>query len=276
MSRDGTLGLLRGTRTGAAFGASWVPHEAGDDARSVAGRAAALGVDFIFVDADLQWATDLCAALHEADVVAVWSVTGVVGRLAREWGWPEVIRATASAPAALAAPLAQALLATLDSVRTGSAAGVGAVVVADELSSSAGWLMAPDFALDALVPCYRSLAGEIARSGAAALFHSDGNVAALYHALSGAGFSAVHLGGIRAESLDRAAREVRASGMVPVGGIEVASLELESADDTAQRLVRLAGAGAIALCDDGGMTSAREFALVGAVLAETRVTLSAG
>ncbi len=276
MSREETLSLLRGTRTGAAFGVTWVPHETGDDARMLARRAAALGVDFLFVDADLPWATDLCAALHESDVVAVWSVTGVVGRLARQRGWSEVMRATASAPATLAEPLAQALSAALDSVRTGGAVGVGAMVVADDLSSSAGWLIPPDFALDAVVPCYRTLAGGIMRAGAVPLFHSDGSVAALYRSLADAGFSAVHLGGIRAEVLHQAASAVRASGMVPVGGIEVASLGLESTGDAAQRLVTLAGDGAIALCDDGGMTSAREFLLVGQILAEARATLSAG
>lgn len=277
MSAEETLQLLRGERAGRAFGASWVPTELerSTGEQTLPARAREIRLDFAFVDAGLPWAAKEVAALLAADVVAVWSVTGVVGRVVGRRGWSEVIRTSAADPSALAVPIAEAQHDALEDVRRGIAAGARAFVVADDLSSSAGWLVSPDFALDAAAPCYASLAREIGGLNAASIFHSDGNVASLYPALRAAGFSAIHLAGISAEGVGQAASDVRSAGMVPVGGISVGALG-EGIGEAARRAVALARAGTIALCDDGGLTTEDELAELGDVLASARATLSDG
>ena len=234
VSRAEALAHLRGEHRGLVTGVSWMPGElleaawgrGGLDAvaEEFAGAVTDLGLDFAFVPADEPWATRAVALLAGADVAALWATSGVLGRLADRLGWLEALRLTAAEPGALAAPLSEALHAALDSARAGLAAGADAVVVADDLAGASGPLVSPDFALDALLPCYRSIAAELAESDTPAIFHSDGDIRVLLPALARAGFSAIHVGSLATEPFEATLVTAGAVGMTVLGGIEAARL----------------------------------------------------
>jgi hypothetical protein len=247
------IAAMRGERTGLVVGVSWVP------ASALIGLARSLELDFAFVPAEQPDAYDLVAELHALDVAAVWAVSGVFGRVAELLGWSEALRMTAGEPGALAALLAEALHAALESARAGVAAGADVVLVADDLAGASGPLLAPDFALDALLPCYHAIAAEVLGRGALAAFHSDGDVRTLMPALARSGFSAVHLAGIAPGALEVSLGAAHSAGLVAFGGVITAALAQDSADAG-----RLAGGQAHArgllVCDDGGLTSAADLA----------------
>jgi hypothetical protein len=279
------IAALRGEDSGFVAGISWLPAEAlralvfgtGADgpAESLAVVVRALELDFAFVPADEPWARDAVDSLHDAGVAPLWSSAGVLGRLGDSLGWTETLRLTATEPGALAAPLAEALHDALDSARAGIAAGADAIVIADDLAGATGPLVSPDFALDALVPCYHALAAEVTSRGIPAVFHSDGDIRALLPALARAGFSAVHLGGLGGDPFSSAYTVARSSGLVVLGGIEAARL-LEGARHAGVRAGSMALAGGMIVCDDGGLTTAEEVAAYATAVDAGREAFSLG
>ena len=205
MSRERANTALHGDAVagGLATGVAWLPAEAlaeppdsahvHNDATARAAIAASLSVDLAFVAATEPDAIATVEALHTADIAAVWSAEGTFGRVAAALGWMESLRMTVAAPGALAARLDSALHDALVDMRIGLAAGADAVLVADDLAGPAGPLLSPDYAHDALLPCYRRLALEAVEGGVPAIFHSDGDIRALIPALSRAGFAAIHV-----------------------------------------------------------------------------------
>ena len=220
MSRAAAMAALAGGTTGTGFvaGVSWVP------ASAVRDLVVSLELDFAVVPAEQPGAAELVAELHALDAAAVWAVSGVFGRVAELIGWGEALRRTAGEPGALAAQLAEALHAALDQARAGVAADADVVLVADDLAGSSGPLLSPDFALDALVPCYHAIAAEVVGGGAHAAFHSDGDIRVLMPALARAGFSAVHLAGLPASTLATSIDAARDAGLASFGGIAAAEL----------------------------------------------------
>jgi hypothetical protein len=282
VSRENAILMLRGYEDsgGLVTGLAWLPagvltavegdRPGGDLPISRAAVAAELGVDLAFVASAEDGAAEGVAALHAAEIASVWTVDGVFGRVAREMGWPEALAASVAEPGALAAPLASALHDALVDVRRGHESGADAVLVADDLAGSSGPLLSPDYALDALVPCYHRLAMEAGDGGLPALFHSDGDIRMLVSALARAGFSAVHLAGLGPDALVAAASSARAAGLTVLGGITVAELATgpreagERAASTANSL------GRVIVCDDGGITTAEEIPALGAALGAAR------
>lgn len=258
---------LRGTGAGPAFALTWVPAEAlrsltgqgpeADAAETLAAVAVALELDMVFVPAAEPWAVDAVRLLRHADVAAVWAVSGVLTRVADRQGWTEVISRTASEPGALAFTLSDALHDALDDVRRGRFVSVDAVCVADDLASDSGWLLSPDFALEALVPCYRQLAAE---TDAPVVFHSDGDIRLIYPALRTGGYCAVHVAARGTESTTRSFTAARAAGLTPMGGIEARRVMTVGATDTGRFAGDLAAHGPAVLCDDGGLSTAEELA----------------
>lgn len=283
MSGGEALALLRGGGTGFAAGVSWVPDEV-LDALDTEGRgradalvalAHALQLDFAFVPADRPWSLEAVDRLHHVGIAAVWAVSGVFERVAERHGWAEALRMTAGEPDSLASELDQALHHSMADARIGLDAGCGALVVADDLSSNAGWLVVPDFALDALIPCYRQLAVQAAVTGAAAAFHSDGDVRVLLQALARAGYSAVHVGGLRHDAFAATWRAARGVGMATMGGVEAASLS-EDAEKSGELSGQMALAGQLLVCDDGGITTADDVAAFSAALEAARREYESG
>ena len=248
MTRAAALAALSGGDVGRLVaGVSWVlPDEIVETTRS-------LSLDFAFVAADNVDAAELVAELHSLDAAAVWAVPGVLGRVAESLGWVEVLRFSVSEPGSLAVPLAEALHDALESARAGVSAGADCVLVADDLAGATGPLVSPDYALDALLPCYRSIASEVS-GGAVAAFHSDGDVRVLMPALAHAGYSAVHVAGIGRDGVTASARAAKAVGMVAIGGIVAVEIGVDPVGigSFAGRLACEEGA---LVCDDGGLMS---------------------
>lgn len=209
----------------------------------------------------------MVATLHAADIAAVWSVDGVLTRVCETRGWTEALRMTASEPDALAAQLDEALHDALVTVRDALEAGADAVLIADDLAGPAGPLLSPDFALDALIPCYQRLARAASTGGLPAIFHSDGEIRALLPALSRAGFSAVHFAGLGAEAFAAAARAARGVELAVLGGIAAQGLA-DAAHEVGEHAAAVATSlGGVIVCDDGGITTFEEVVALGVAVA---------
>ena len=130
---------------------------------------------------------------------------------------------TAAEPGALADRLDEALHDALVAVRAAFEAGADAVLIGDDLAGPAGPLLSPDFALDALMPCYQRLALEVAAGGLPAIFHSDGDIrdAAAGARARGLLGGASSRASARTRSPRRRSRRA-ASGSSVLGGIAVA------------------------------------------------------
>lgn len=279
MSKALATAVLRGESSAVAFGLSWVTPEAlrvltwqdsgEDSAETLAAVAVAMQLDLVFVPAAAQWAHEAVRFLRHADVASAWAVSGVLGRLAIRQGWASVLARSANEPGALAFDLSEVLHDALVEVRAGGQVRADALVIADDLAGPAGWLVAPDFAMEALVPCYRQLA---AQTDVPAVFHSDGDVRALYASLAQAGFSAVHVAVPGQDAIERAVIAAHDAGLIPVGGIEAGALLASSASRAGMRAGALGAHGALIVCDDGGMTSAEELAAYTTALRAARVS----
>ena len=286
MSCERAVVALRGDRLGVGLvtGVAWLSDEllasataavAGGKrpASAAASRAAivsALEVDLAFVAAGEAEAADGVAALHAADVAAVWTVEGVFGRVACKLGWMETLRMSAAAPGALAARLDTALHAALVEVRAGLAAGADALLVADDLATPTGPLLSPDYALDALLPCYHRLVLEATEDSLPALFHSDGDIRTLIPALRRAGFSGVHLAGLDPLAFSANASAARAVGLVVLGGISAAELPEGARDEGARAGAFAHSLGCAIVADDGGITTAEQLVALGAAFLAAR------
>lgn len=267
MSRRDALDVLAGA-PGVAYGLTWVPADAlrvltwqesdSDPAETLAAVALELRLDVVLVPAREFWAADAVRLLREADVAVAWAVSGVFGRVAEPMGWSEALKRSASEPGALAFLLSEVLHDALDQTRAGVALGVDALMVADDLAGGTGWLVSPDFALEALMPCYRQIAAEA--PGVPHVFHSDGDVRALYPALARAGFSAVHVAGVPEAAQEACARAAHAAGLAVLGGVGAHELMALGAGHTGRHAAALAAAGSTIICDDGGITTAEELA----------------
>jgi hypothetical protein len=263
------MAALRGESVGLVVGASWLPPS------TLAGLVLSLDLDFAFVPAEQPGAQQLIARLHALDCAAVWAVSGVFGRVADLLGWPEALRRTAGEPGTLAASLAEALHAALESARIGIAAGADVVLIADDLAGGAGPLVSPDFALDALLPCYHALAAEAVRREVIAAFHSDGDIRVLMPSLARAGFSAVHLAGISSGALTTSIDAARGAGLSAMGGVSAAALASDpvAVGRSAGNEARIRG---LLVCDDGGLATSAEIAAYRLAIASAREGFSAG
>lgn len=276
---------LSGEDAGFVAGITWVPNEvlaalvagtgATGPAESLETLVRALELDFAFVPAREPWAAEAVELLHDAGVAAVWAIDGVLGRVGESVGWSEMLKMTVAEPSALAAALGETLHDALDDTRAGAHAKADAILIADDLAGATGSLVSPDFALDALVPCYRSIAVEAHGHDLPALFHSDGDVRMLYSALARAGFSAVHVAGLSAEAFAAAYAAVRTAEMSVLGGIEAAALA-HGARHLGEHAGLVSLGGGMLVCDDGGITSPEEVAALATALEAARAVFAAG
>ena len=285
MSHQSAMEALHGGQLGFVCGMTWVSADAlaalayGTDAigpaDALATLARALELDFAFVPSHEPWAADAVAGLRAADVGSIWAVGGVLGRVGERVGWTEMLRMSVAEPGALAVYIGEALHEALDDVRAGARARADAAIIADDVAGATGPLVSPDFALDALVPCYRSLAREAERHGLIPIFHSDGDIRALYPALARAGFAGVHLAGLAEDAVAISFATAREEGLVVLGGIESATL-LSGARRLGVHAGLLARTGGLLVCDDGGITSAEEVAALAGALEAARDAYARG
>lgn len=244
---------------------TWVPEpalfdfarsvgtEASSAASALAATARTLDVDIVWVPARASWALDAIELLTADGRRPAWAVDGVLGRVAQEKGWGATIRRSASAPEGLVSALDRALHDVLDATRAGEQAGCDLLVIADDLAGPAGWLVAPDFALDLLVPSYR-VAAHSWRGDA--VFHSDGDVRALMPALAASGYAGAHLASIHADDISAAVFSAWSTGLAVFGGIPATALDDDTATEAALSAASLSTMGGVVVSDDGGITLA--------------------
>lgn len=281
---DNPLSELLGLAPGAFAGAmTWVPPSAlraltfevgvENEPESLEAIARAFALDLVFVSASDGWAREAVNRLSDARIAAGWTVDGVLTRVTEQRGWSSVLTDSVTRPGELAYALDESLHEALEDVREGIAAGATVLMCADELAGAAGWLVSPDFALDALMPCYRRIAEEW--RGGVSVFHSDGDIRALMPSLADAGFGGVHLSSPGHTSLSALVEAARSVRLCPLGGLEVRSLIAEGARTCGARAASLARSGALVIADDGGLDSAESVAAFGAALDVARSMLGA-
>lgn len=267
-----------------AFGLSFVPSEAlgllagGERSPGCALAAAAreLKASFVFVPADAPWAAEACVALRQADAAVFWAVDGPLWPVIESYGMQEGLRATLLAPDEVAARLDERLAELPPIIARGAELGASALVLAEDLAGSEGPLVAPDFAIDVLVPRFRGVVDAAADAGLPAVLHTDGDVRPLLAAIVRAGFSGVHAGGgLDADGFERLFWAARRAGLAVLGGLQTAELSqgLPLAAALGSRLGVLARAGGLLLADDGGLTETAQLdALAVAIVAARRAT----
>jgi hypothetical protein len=276
---------LADERVGFVSGITWLPQNvieelgegsgAAGPAAALTAVASALTLDFVVVPANEWWAVEAVRDLHANGIAAIWSVGGMLGRVGDRVGWSEMLRLTVAEPGSLAIHLGEVLHDALDAVRQGVAEEADAILIADDLAGATGPLVAPDFALDVLVPCYRSLVREGIGADIPMIFHSDGDIRAMFRALKRAGFSAVHLGGLATGPFAMSYTAARSADLVVLGGLEAAALRT-GARRLGAHAASLSLSGGMLVCDDGGMTSTEEVAAFGSALESARETYERG
>lgn len=270
-SRRALTDVFEGVRS-TAYGVTWLAGDLDDGptARhpaSLVSQACALGLEFVFVDAGGLWADAACEELVRAGVEPAWAVPGPLSRVAEGQGWGLVMRESVKEPDSLARRVRDGMPAVLEEVARGADLGARVFVLADELASSAGWLVDPAFVRSRLLPAYAPFVTSVRASGGHAMLHSDGDIMSLVGDVAELGFSAIHLGpGVATPD---AVRAVRAAGVVPAGGIS-AREALESPEQAVVASMSLASEGPMVLCDDGAITSTVELHAVARVLTSVR------
>lgn len=259
---------------------TWVTDEAllgftgvGEPIAAHVATARTLGVDIVFVDAGAPDSLERAAALAGSGRRVAWAVPGPLSRVERESGFSETLMATAREPGALAFRLDEALHEALDDVRRGVQAAAELFVVADDVASGGGWLVSPDFALEVLMRTYRRLASEISASSGAAIFHSDGDVRALYPALAHAGFAGVHIAGVDHIAVGVMAAAASDAGLLSMGGVAAVELARCGVAEIVELITSSSARPAI-ICDDGGIADAAGLATYSDVLAALQDTSS--
>lgn len=287
MSRDTIIRLFADEEpAGITTAMTWVPVGAAraltwgfgieNEPEALAGLARALGVDLAFVPASKSWAAEAVRVLQAEDIAAGWIVDGMFGRVAELKGWTRTLAASAGAPEVLDDDLDLALEDALADARAGDEAAADVLLIADDLASTAGWLVSPDFAIETLVPRYGRLAEAWPQARRAAAFHSDGDIRVMYGALAAAGFSATHIASGQRASMSATFAAARAAGLMPIGGVEAQRLLVDGAHLAGKAAATLAAEGVAIVSDDGGFTSAEEVAAFGTALAAFRATLGDG
>lgn len=282
MSRADAVAALVGEGRGFVCGLSWLPPELLDAVSADTGSAtrteaaaavaASIPVDLAFVAAGEPDAPDTVAALHAADVAAVWAVDGVFSRVARALGWTETLRLTAADPGDLAARLDRVLHDALDDVRAAFDAGADVMLIGDDLAGPSGPLMSPDYILDALVPCYRRMTLEAGAGGLQVLFHSDGEIRVLLPALARTGISGVHLAGLDSDAFAVSAASARHERLIVLGGISAQSLVGGACSAGEHASAVACSLGGVVVCDDGGITTFEELVAFSAAIDAARGT----
>jgi hypothetical protein len=235
---------------------------------------AVLSASFAFVPADAEWSESAAAALAEADVAPMWSVSGPLWPVIEQRGALEGLRETLTRPEEVGAEIDFLLDARSAEVVRGARAGARAVVLAEDLAGTNGPLVAPDFAIAELLPRYARIVDEARALGMPAVFHSDGDIRPLLPAIARSGFVAVHAGGgLDVEAFERLFWSARAEGLAVIGGLLTAELvNAARAEALGSRIGVLARAGGLLVADDGGITTPLEMSALVTALAAARST----
>lgn len=275
-----TLRALAGARlTPPACGMTFVPIDAmranAADATPdvvLATAASSSRADFVFAPSWEPWAGRLVTRLRGAGIAALWVVRGVLWPTLDAVGVEEGLMLTARDSEALAPALDAATGAMLDAVALGIGLKADAIVVADDLATTSGPLVAPDFVADAVLPRLALASAAASRAGLPALLHSDGETSAFLRGLRASGFSGVHVGGLGQQAFERICGRARPEGLAVLGGLGACELASPPAAVlSGTRLSILAASGGLLIADDGGVTTPNEYAALLVALEAARV-----
>ncbi len=242
-------------------------------AATLVSAARELGAAFAFVPSWESWALDAVAALREAGVSAFWVVEGPLWPVLERRGLQEGLRATLTHPDDVASEIREGIEQVISLVRNGLVQGVSAVVIAEDLAGSEGPLVAPDFAIDVLVPLLSQVAQIAAGYGAPAVLHSDGDIRWLLPAVKRAGFAGVHAGGgLTFDAFERLFWVAHAEEIGVIGGLQTVELGggRARAEVLGSRAGLLARAGGLLLADDGGVTEPQQVTLLADAVSAAR------
>ncbi|MDP2400628.1 MAG: uroporphyrinogen decarboxylase family protein, partial [Actinomycetota bacterium] len=221
-----------------------------------------LELDFIFVPSWEPWAEEALDRVAACGVAPLWVVQGPLGVIAESEGWSETLRSSAADPDGLGRRMGEIMPSLREKVRRGVGLGATAIVVADDLAGADGPLVAPDFALDQILPRTGSMAAEAAEHAVPAIFHSDGDVRWAVPALRRQGFAAVHPGGLTGSAFDAFAEVCREHDLAVLGGLSRGTLAaggpavLRAAASASVRTLQ----GGLLISDDGGISTSTELA----------------
>lgn len=267
-----------------AFGLTFVPPEALDPlargevlpSQALAEAAVQLKAAFAFVPAGAAWAAEACEALTHAGVAVFWVLDGPLWPVIQSYGIQEGLRATLLAPDEVAARLDERLEESLALAARGVELGARAFVIAEDLAGNEGPLVAPDFAIEVLIPRLHLIVTAATRVGLPVVLHSDGDIRPLLGALGRAGFAGVHAGGgLDLDGFERLFWAARRAGLAVIGGLQTVELGrgFPLAEALGSRLGVLAQAGGLLLADDGGITEPLQVATLVAALMAARTVL---
>lgn len=264
------------------FGLTFVPTEAmapaigraASGAPALVAACSTLHAAFAFVPSHEPWAEEAVAALVAAGVAPLWAVSGPLWPVIGARGALDGLRASLTHPEEIGAELDAGLDALVRDTVRGLGLGARAIVLAEDLAGNAGPLVAPDFAIAELLPRYERIVRSARAMGAPAVFHSDGDIRHLLPAIKRAGFVAVHTGGgLDTEGFERLYWAARETGLAVIGGLQTAELgNAARAEALGSSVGVLAKAGGLFVADDGGITTAAEFAALVTALAAARDT----
>jgi len=222
-----------------------------------------LGVDLAFVPAGKPWAAEAIAALTDTGIAPFWAVDGPFWPVIEDYGIIEGLRATLTRPEEITAAIDHRIATMRQLIETGIGLGARAIVIAEDLAGSEGPLVAPDFAIDVLMPRFGELVGLAATQAVPTVLHSDGDIRSLLQATARAGFSGVHAGGgLDFDGFEQLFRAARREDLVVMGGLQTVELSkgLSSAVVLGSRAGVLARLGGLILADDGGITEPMQYA----------------
>lgn len=268
-------------RTPFAFGLTFVPPEAltaltastAAPGEMLASACVELRAAFAVLPSWEQWAHDALEPLADAGISVFWAVEGPLWPVLAEVGIAEGLRRTLTDPESMAGHLESGLDAVIARARRGLEAGASALMLAEDVAGSQGPLVAPDFAIERLIPMYSALAELATEFRAPAVLHSDGDTRWMLAAVKRAGFSAVHAGGgLDFDGFERLFWAARSAELAVIGGMQTADLSrgLTGAELLGSRVGLLAKAGGLLVADDGGLTTPQEVAALSRALGVAR------
>jgi hypothetical protein len=231
-----------------------------------------LSASFAFVPVGELWAESAAAALADAGVAPMWTLSGPLWPIIEARGPLEGLRETLTRPEQIGSELDPRLDTLVAEVARGAQAGARAIVLAEDLAGTDGPLVAPDFAIAELLPRYARIVDAARALGLPAVFHSDGDIRPLLPAIARAGFVAVHTGGgLGVSAFDRLFWAAREAGLAVIGGLLTGELGNPARAEALGSMIGvLARAGGLFVADDGGITGEREVAGLVTALAAAR------
>jgi hypothetical protein len=268
-------------RTPFAFGLTFVPPVAlggivpdtVEPAQAVLRACQELRAAFAFVPSWEPWAENALIALVDAGISVFWTLEGPLWPILNAGGVAAGLRQTLTDAEGMSRRIESGLDAVIARARHGLESGAAGIVLAEDLAGSEGPLVAPDFAIERLMPAYAEVVRVASEFSSPTILHSDGDTRWLLGAIRRAGFTAIHGGGgLDFDGFERLFWAAKAIDLAVIGGLQSIELSagLARAEVLGSRIGLLTRAGGLLVADDGGLTTARELSALSHALGVAR------